>query len=205
MRKAIGISLMTAAVVAAATNVRADDDLIMFRYTGHETCVAGPPGTFTPDGDVRNSYFMLPALGSGVMTFNHMSHTASETNAWAYQIMPGPPLPPNQQPQGLNIFPAGMTTGSCSFIFQRGQKKSFTLQQPQAGCTATNTNGPYPRLTVTFTNAPLVQGQFAEDMQSFVAYRIGLTVENAWFSTGGQRERICMREYHGVRIPDWPN
>jgi hypothetical protein len=113
--------------------------------------------------------------------------------------MPGPQPQPTGDP--LAVFPARVSTGSCSFIFQPGRHESFTLQIPPAGCTSTDTSGPNAGNTVTFTNGSLVQGQFSDDMQSFVAYRIGLETEIGSFAKGGQFERICMRELHGVRIP----
>jgi hypothetical protein len=200
MRNPIGVLILTAATVTAAIGADADDAQLVFRYTGHETCVGGPPGIFTSGGDVTNYYWMIPALGSGVITFRPLSHAASDANNWAYQIMPGSQPQPNGSP--LSIFPARLATGSCVFIFEPGQHKSFTLQLPRAGCTSTDTSGPNNGNTVTFTNGPLVQGQFADDMQSFVAYRIGLTTETGSFASGGQFERICMRELHGVRIPN---
>ena len=199
MRNAIGISSVIAAIVTAAA-VQADDGQLFFRYTGHETCIGGAPGTFTANGDVTNYYWMIPTVGSGVITFYPLGHAASDTNDWAYQIMPGPQPQPNGT--ALNIFPARITTGSCTLIYEAGHKKSFTLQEPQAGCSATDTNGPNAGNTVTFTNGPPVHGQFADDMQSFVAYRIAPMTEMGRFALGGQFERICMRELHGVRIPN---
>jgi hypothetical protein len=38
-------------------------------------------------------------------------------------------------------------------------------------------------------------------MQSFVIYSNDPHVETLTFSNGGQAERVCVREYHGVRIP----
>ena len=200
MRNTCGILMLAAAIVAVAADANADDSPLIYRYTGHETCIGGLPGTFFPGGDVTNFYWMIPSLGSGVITFHPVAHTASETNNWSYQIMPGSQPQPNGGP--LFIFPAMLATGSCAYIFEPGQKRSFTLQLPRAGCTSTDTSGPNNGNTVTFTNGPLVQGQFADDMQSFVAYRIGLTTENGSFAWGGEFERICMRELHGVRIPN---
>jgi hypothetical protein len=61
--------------------------------------------------------------------------------------------------------------------------------------------GPEAGATVTFLNRAPQYGQFSEDMQSFVIYANDPHVETLTSSTGGQSERVCMREYHGVRIP----
>ena len=51
MRKAIGLLFTTAAIVTAA-GAYADEEILTFRYTAHETCVAASAGTFTPNGDL---------------------------------------------------------------------------------------------------------------------------------------------------------
>jgi len=192
--KSIAFVTMMASALSA---VSARADAIAFRYTAHDSCLGGGPGTFTFDGNVTQPYGMFPAIGTGVITFDFGSHTASDVNnSWQYQFLPSPPGFP------LNAYPAKQATGSCNYILRLGPDLSFTLQEPSTGCTSQDTTGPNAGSdnTVTFTNAPKTQGQFSADMQSFVATLVTVGVETAT-SRNGPSERICMREWHGVRLP----
>jgi len=200
-------NLILSAIVTAAIGIAADADAkgtgkIQFRYTAHDSCMAAAPGTFTPDGDVTAGYGNTQALGSGVMTFDFSAGSVSDENTWAYQVSNGFFPPPNGKP--LGIYPQRTTNGICVSHIAFGPGLSFTLTEPSANstdCTTVDTIGPGVGTTVTFLNRAPQYGQFSEDMQSFVIYATDPHVETLTFSTGGQVERVCMREFHGVRIP----
>ena len=202
MRKPLSVVIITLSAAFSLPNASAEGPM-SFSYLGHESCVAGAPGTFTVNGDVTNFYGMFPAYGSGTLVFDANRSTASDiNNDWDYQQIP--PIEPqlntiNGSP--LGIFPQRTTTGTCFSNFKLMPDLSFTLDSIPGRCTAVDTSGPNAGNTVTFYNSPQMRGQFSADMQSFVMRRIGLGVETGYFAFGGAFDRICMREMHGVRLP----
>lgn len=200
MRNPLSVVIITLSAAISFPNAFAEE-IMSFSYVGHESCVAGPPGTFTSNGDVTTYYGVFPAYGSGTLNFDSNRNTASDiNNDWDYQLMPGSQPPPNGSP--LGIFPQRTTTGTCFFNFNLKSDLSFTLDALSGRCTTVDLSGVNVGNTVTFSNSPVTRGQFSADMQSFVARRIGLGVETGSFAFGGQFERMCMREIHGVRLPN---
>jgi hypothetical protein len=203
MLKVLIVSAIVTATIGVATEAGAKGNgKLQFRYTAHDSCMTGGPGTFTADGDVRGPYFNFQALGSGVMTFDFGSGTVVDENKWAYQIPPGQFSLPSGNP--LGIYPQRTTIGTCVSSITFGQSLSFTLTQPlpnSTDCTTSDLIGPGVGTTVTFLNRAPAYGQFSEDMQSFVLYANDPHVEKFTFSNGGEAERVCVREFHGVRIP----
>ena len=107
-RKATALALASgilASMAGVATNAFGADDgaTASFRYTAHDSCVAGSPGTFVPGGDVTNYYGTSTAMGTGVITFDFVKKTVTDTNIWSYQVPPGPIPQINGLP--LGIFP----------------------------------------------------------------------------------------------------
>lgn len=170
-----------------------------FSWTAEEICLGGLRPTFTSDGDVTNFYGQIPAFGSGIISFHPAASTATEQGVWMFfqQFFQ---QPPNGLPQ--NLFPARTSAGECTYMYQRGDGLSWTLAVPRAGCSGADTSGPDAGVKVTFTNGPKIHGQFAADLQSFVAHRNELAIEEGSDANGKQFERICMRMIQGVRLPD---
>jgi hypothetical protein len=200
-------NLILSAILTTAIGVATDADAkgngkLQFRYTAHDSCMAAPSGTFTADGDVTGGYGNTQALGSGVMTFDFSAGSVTDENKWAYQVSSGFFPPPNGSP--LGIYPQRTTNGICVSNVAFGPGLSFTLTATSPNstdCTTSDAIGPGVGTTVTFLNRAPQYGQFSEDMQSFVIYSNDPHVETLTFANGGQVDRVCMREYHGVRIP----
>ena len=69
MRKPLSVVIITLSAAISLPSASADGTM-SFSYLGHESCVAGPPGTFTVNGDVTTYYGMFPAYGSGTLSFD---------------------------------------------------------------------------------------------------------------------------------------
>ena len=188
---------LAAAMVAPLANA-GDDGPMSFSWVAQDLCLVGDAGTFTPDGDVTNGYNQIPAFGTGTITFHPHRGTATDSGTWMY-MLPLFAFPNGGAP--LNLFPVRTSTGTCAWNYIPGDGLSWRLETPRSGCGGPDTSGPNTGVVFTFTNGPSVHGQFAADMQSFVAERNELRIENGAASNGYRFERICMRKIQGVRLP----
>ena len=199
-RTFVTASLVLVAIFAVSAAHANGYEQLSFSWTAQEVCLGGHPGTFTPDGDMTDFFSQIPAFGSGVITFNPRSGTATDTGNWMFFLpqffLPQPPGTPQ------NLFPARTSTGQCNWTYLPGVDLSWTLVTPAAGCGGPDTSGPNAgKGPFVFTNGSKIDGQFAADMQSFVAHRTELGIENGLDPYGNPFERICMRMIQGVRIP----
>ena len=208
MRKALttaALVIATASVVSGSYARSNDDEPMTFSWTAQEICLVGHPGTFTPGGDMTDFFAQIPAWGAGMITFHPAASTARDKGNWMFFLPQSFLTQPPGTPQ--NVFPARTSVGECTLTYQPGDGLSFTLKAPRIGCSATDTSGPNQGVKTTFTNGPETRGQFAADMQSFVAHHNELgsqdkfVIETGSDTNGGQFERICMRAIQGVRLP----
>ena len=192
------LTLTMVAILSVAHARDRDDDALTFSWTAEEICLVGPPGTFTPGGDITNFPNQIPAWGSGVITFHPATSSAIDTGTWMFFL----PVFFLQQPPGTpqGLFPARTSAAECVWTLQNGDGLSWTLEAPRTGCSGTDTSGPGEGTTIIFTDGAKVRGQFAADMQSFIAHRKELIIENGSISNGNQLQRICMRNMQGVRL-----
>ena len=195
------IVVLAAAAAVTMSNAYAHDPMT-FSWTAQEVCLGGDRGSFTPDGDVTNGVNQIPAVGSGKIVFYPARSTAVDEGSWMYFLpvfLPG--LPPGAPRIPQNLFPVRTSAGQCIWTYQTGEDGSWTLELPRAGCTSKDTSGPNAGVPVVFTNGPKINGQFAKDMESFVAHRTGLVLEDGVDGNGFMFERFCIRTIHGVRVP----
>jgi hypothetical protein len=173
------------------------NEVMMFHFTLQESCTSGPPGTFTPDGDIMKPAGLGFSHVAGRITFDAKNARVAQTDEAVFQFPPGFDFSkPEGTPQGAYPFLA--FKGSCSGFFRLADDLSFTIQD--GVCTPVGQNGPPTDVTTTITGMKL-KGQFAADLQSFVGSSLGLNLELGVDSKGNRFERYCGKTIQGVRIP----
>lgn len=198
--KLLNAALATAAVLSGPVMAGDRGHQMQFRWIAHQLCQYGGAGTFTPAGDVTNYFSLGTAYGSGTFTFNTSTGTVESAAGWLFETHNNfLPLPPNGNPQG--VYPARTSEGTCTYSYLSDHEGTWTLEAPPTGCVSHDTSGPnVDKGDFTFTNGPKIKGQFAPDMQSFVAWSTELQVENGLTPNKEAFERICMTEFSGVRV-----
>jgi len=172
-------------------------DVMTFQFTLQEACTSGPPGTFTPDGDIKRPAGIGFSHVAGTITFDPNNARVSQTDEAVFQFPPFFDFNiPEGTPQGLYPFLVFKTT--CSGFFQLADDLSFTIQD--GVCSPIGQNGPPSGVTTTLTRLKL-KGQFAADLQTFVGSSLELNLEHGADTAGNEFERYCGKTMQGVRIP----
>ena len=185
------VSLVTLSQPALA----AKPDVMVFKFTLQESCTAGPPGTFTADGDIMKPAGLGFSHVAGTITFDPKNAKVSTSDEAVFQFPPGFDFgKPEGTPQG--IYPVLTFKGTCTGFFQFFEDLSFTVQDQI--CMPVGQNGPPTGVTTTISGMKL-KGQFAPDFQSFVGSSLGLTLELGIDSNGNRFERYCGKTVQGVR------
>jgi len=172
-------------------------DVMSFHFTLQESCTGGPPGTFTPDGDIMKPAFLGFAHVAGTITFDPRTGTFSQTDEAVFQF---PPFFNFEIPEGTpqGIYPFLVFQGGCTGQFRLNDDLSFTLED--ITCRTESKNSPSSGGISTITGMS-AKGQFAADYQSFVTSSLRLVIEPGNDAYGNQFERLCAKTSQGVRLP----
>jgi hypothetical protein len=179
-----------------ATPAALAGNLMSFKFVMQQNCISSPFG-FTSDFDIIGPGGPIPIEVSGNITFDTSNGLAFEHDHAIVQFAVFPQNPP---PTPSGIFPVLLFESQCIFDFEFSKDLSFTIAQKGRSCTSRALNGPNTGLVSTNTGAKLA-GQFAPDLQSFIAGNFEITVVETIFPPNApQFNRICETTMQGVRV-----
>ena len=170
---------------------------LAFKYVAHESCIAGPVGNFTPDGDIRFPSSIGFSQWAGTITFDPVTHTALETFESMFQFQPWFVGEPGV-PQG--IFTVRKDVGPCPLTLQSTSGAGFTITVAEPGCTIQGLSGPDLNQTTTITGGKS-KGQFGPNLETYNTHSLDFVIEHGSSTDGSSWERICQRSATGVRVP----
>lgn len=198
------IALALSTALATYSAVAGTETVLTFRYVAQENCVGAP--NFTPFPDVQP--YGSPWIGfsdfSGTLMFDLSNHKALFTHQGTWQSIPDPSGVPADQLSGQHPVLFWKSDGQCVLHFELSNDLSFSLQSTSVGCHATLV-APFPGTGNTDLDKRWT-GQFAPDMQSFIAGHAGWdsqqqpVVETQRHDNGDVVKRICTSMMHGIRL-----
>lgn len=186
-----------AGFLQSAGFVAAQSTPLVFSYVSHESCISGPVGTFTPDGDILFPSSMGFSQVAGTISFDPATRTAIDTFESMFQFQPWFIGEPGVQ-QG--IYPVRRYVGQCPYNVQLTGGSSFTLEVAEPGCTIQGLSGPDLNQTIVISGGR-GKGQFGPNLETYNGHSLDFVIERGSSTDGSTWERICQRSATGVRVP----
>jgi hypothetical protein len=202
---AIILALGVSAALATSPVLADKEKELSFKFVAQENCVGAPNFTPFPDVDPYNYPWIAFTDYSGTLVFDASNHKALITYQGTWQMVPGYSANPPDQPSGLHNLGFWKSDSQCEFHFEVSPDLSFSLQSTSAGCHSVVVAGPNVGTGDTILNSRLT-GQFAPDMQSFIAGHAGWNseqqpvVQTQLYDNGYALKRICTSIIHGVKV-----